>query len=401
LVNNRLVFSGALVLKNNNNFNIFTRNHILILLSFVLTGCDSKEPAAQQQPQYDIGYTTIVPQNIELKDEMPGRTVASYQSEVRPQVGGIILELLFSEGSLIKKGQPLYQIDPAPFKLNLKSAESELRKTKANLTTARNKANRYARLVKEQAVSRQDYDDATSVYQQAQSDVTSAEAAVANSKIDLNYTRVTSPIAGRVGRSTVTAGALVTANQTDPLVTVQTYDPMYVDLTASSGELLQFRRDLASGAYSRNEGELSDITLVLEDGTLYDKKGKILFSDINIDQTTGSFVLRISFPNPDRILLPGMFIRASLPRGIVHDALLVPAKALMRTPKGEAQLYVIGAKDIVELRTVTTETLIKNQWLITKGLQAGDKVIVKGIQFVRPKSPVTKSHEINGTSAEK
>jgi len=389
------------VLKNNNNFNIFTRNHILILLSFVLTGCDSKEPAAQQQPQYDIGYTTIVPQNIELKDEMPGRTVASYQSEVRPQVGGIILELLFSEGSLIKKGQPLYQIDPAPFKLNLKSAESELRKTKANLTTARNKANRYARLVKEQAVSRQDYDDATSVYQQAQSDVTSAEAAVANSKIDLNYTRVTSPIAGRVGRSTVTAGALVTANQTDPLVTVQTYDPMYVDLTASSGELLQFRRDLASGAYSRNEGELSDITLVLEDGTLYDKKGKILFSDINIDQTTGSFVLRISFPNPDRILLPGMFIRASLPRGIVHDALLVPAKALMRTPKGEAQLYVIGAKDIVELRTVTTETLIKNQWLITKGLQAGDKVIVKGIQFVRPKSPVTKSHEINGTSAEK
>lgn len=389
------------MLKNNNNFNIFTRNHILILLSFVLTGCDSKEPAAQQQPQYDIGYTTIVPQNIELKDEMPGRTVASYQSEVRPQVGGIILELLFSEGSLIKKGQPLYQIDPAPFKLNLKSAESELRKTKANLTTARNKANRYARLVKEQAVSRQDYDDATSVYQQAQSDVTSAEAAVANSKIDLNYTRVTSPIAGRVGRSTVTAGALVTANQTDPLVTVQTYDPMYVDLTASSGELLQFRRDLASGAYSRNEGELSDITLVLEDGTLYDKKGKILFSDINIDQTTGSFVLRISFPNPDRILLPGMFIRASLPRGIVHDALLVPAKALMRTPKGEAQLYVIGAKDIVELRTVTTETLIKNQWLITKGLQAGDKVIVKGIQFVRPKSPVTKSHEINGTSAEK
>ncbi len=385
------------MLKKNNKFNVFTRSHILILLSLALTGCDSKEPVAQQQPQYDIGYTTIEPQNIELKDEMPGRTVASYQSEVRPQVGGIIVEQLFSEGSLIKKGQPLYQIDPAPFKLNLKSAESDLRKTKANLTTARNKANRYARLVKEQAVSRQDYDDATSVYQQAQSDVTSAEAAVANSKIDLNYTRVTSPIAGRVGRSTVTAGALVTANQTDPLVTVQTYDPMFVDLTASSGELLQFRRDLASGAYSRNEGELSDITLALEDGSLYDRKGKILFSDININQTTGSFVLRLSFPNPDRILLPGMFIRASLPRGIVHDALLVPAKALTRTPKGAAQLHVIGDKDIVELRNVTTETLINNQWLITKGLQAGEKVIVEGIQFVRPKSPVTKSHEITDT----
>jgi membrane fusion protein (multidrug efflux system) len=285
--------------------------------------------------------------------------------------------------------------------LNLKSAESDLRKTKANLTTARNKANRYARLVKEQAVSRQDYDDATSVYQQAQSDVTSAEAAVANSKIDVNYTRVTSPIAGRVGRSTVTAGALVTANQTDPLVTVQTYDPMYVDLTASSGELLQFRRDLANGVYSRNEGELSDITLSLEDGSLYDKKGKILFSDININQTTGSFVLRLSFPNPDRILLPGMFIRASLPRGIVHDALLVPAKALTRTPKGAAQLHVIGDKDIIELRTVTTETLINNQWLITKGIQAGDKVIVEGIQFVRPKSPVTKSHEMTDTPPEK
>lgn len=388
------------MLKKNNKFNVFTRSHILILLSLALTGCDSKEPVAQQQPQYDIGYTTIEPQNIELKDEMPGRTVASYQSEVRPQIGGIIVEQLFSEGSLIKKGQPLYQIDPAPFKLNLKSAESDLRKTKANLTTARNKANRYARLVKEQAVSRQDYDDATSVYQQAQSDVTSAEAAVANSKIDLNYTRVTSPIAGRVGRSTVTAGALVTANQTDPLVTVQTYDPMFVDLTASSGELLQFRRDLASGAYSRNEGELSDITLALEDGSLYDRKGKILFSDININQTTGSFVLRLSFPNPDRILLPGMFIRASLPRGIVHDALLVPAKALTRTPKGAAQLHVIGDKGIVELRNVTTGTLINNQWLITKGLQAGEKVIVEGIQFVRPKSPVTKSHEITDTPPE-
>lgn len=396
-----MFFSGALVFKKNNKFNVFSRNYVLILLSLALIGCDSKEPAAQQQPQYDIGYTTIVPQNIELKDEMPGRTVASYQSEVRPQVGGIILKQLFSEGSLIKKGQPLYQIDPAPFKLNLKSAESDLRKTKANLTTARNKANRYARLVKEQAVSRQDYDDATSVYQQAQSDVTSAEAAVANSKIDLNYTRVTSPIAGRVGRSTVTAGALVTANQTDPLVTVQTYDPMFVDLTASSGELLQFRRDLASGAYSRNEGELSDITLALEDGSLYDRKGEILFSDININQTTGSFVLRLSFPNPDRILLPGMFIRASLPRGIVHDALLVPAKALTRTPKGAAQLHIISDKDIVELRTVTTETLINNQWLITKGLQAGEKVIVEGIQFVRPKSPVTKSHEITDTPPEK
>lgn len=368
----------------------------LALLSLVcIQGCEDKQAAPPQGPQYDIGYVTVTTQSVELRDEMPGRTIASYEAEVRPQVGGIILKQLFEEGTMVQKGQPLYQIDPAPFKLSLDQARSDLSKASANLATAKNRADRYRRLVREKAVSRQDYDDAVATYQEEQSNVASAKAGVENAKINLNYTKVNAPIDGRAGRSSVTAGALVTANQSAPLVTVQTYNPMHVDLTASSTELLRFRRELAQGAFKRTETELGDIQLSLEDGTIYDKLGTILFSDINIDETTGSFVLRVSFPNPQQILLPGMFVRASLPRGIVDNAILIPAKALTRTPKGDAQVSVIGQDSKVEVRTVETERLINNQWLITQGLNVGEKVIVDGLQFVRSGAPVSKSHEIS------
>ncbi|MGF1736626.1 efflux RND transporter periplasmic adaptor subunit [Photobacterium satsumensis] len=366
------------------------------LLSLVFVqGCEDKQAAPPQGPQYDIGYVTVTTQSVELRDEMPGRTIASYEAEVRPQVGGIILKQLFEEGTMVQKGQPLYQIDPAPFQLSLDQARSDLSKASANLATAKNRADRYRRLVREKAVSRQDYDDAVATYQEEQSNVASAKAGVENAKINLNYTKVNAPIDGRAGRSSVTAGALVTANQSAPLVTVQTYNPMHVDLTASSTELLRFRRELAQGAFKRTETELGDIQLSLEDGTIYDKLGTILFSDINIDETTGSFVLRVSFPNPQQILLPGMFVRASLPRGIVDNAILIPAKALTRTPKGDAQVSVIGQDSKVEVRTVETERLINNQWLITQGLNVGEKVIVDGLQFVRSGAPVSKSHEIS------
>ncbi|PSU34744.1 efflux RND transporter periplasmic adaptor subunit [Photobacterium lutimaris] len=368
----------------------------LALLSLVfIQGCEEKPTAPPQTPQYDIGYVTVATKTVELRDEMPGRTIASYQAEVRPQVGGIILRQLFEEGTMVQKGQPLYQIDPAPFQLLLDQARSDLNKASANLATARNRADRYRRLVREKAVSRQDYDDAVATYQEAQSNVASAKASVENAKINLNYTKVNTPIDGRAGRSSVTAGALVTANQSAPLVTVQTYNPMHVDLTASSTELLQFRRELAQGAFKRTETELGDIQLSLEDGTIYDQLGTVLFSDINIDETTGSFVLRVSFPNPQQILLPGMFVRASLPRGIVDNAILIPAKALTRTPKGDAQVSIIGQDNKVEVRTVKTERLINNQWLITQGLNVGEKVIVDGLQFVRSGAPVSKSHEVS------
>ncbi|MGR5064976.1 efflux RND transporter periplasmic adaptor subunit [Photobacterium sp. DNB22_13_2] len=368
----------------------------LALLSLLfIQGCEDKETAPPQGPQYDIGYVTVVTKSVELRDEMPGRTVASYEAEVRPQVGGIILKQLFEEGTMVQKGQPLYQIDPAPFQLSLDQAQSELSKASANLATARNRADRYRRLVREKAVSRQDYDDAVATYQEAQSNVASAKAGVENAKINLNYTKVNAPIDGRAGRSSVTAGALVTANQSAPLVTVQTYNPMHVDLTASSTELLLYRRELAQGAFKQTKAELGDIQLSLEDGTIYDKLGTILFSDINIDETTGSFVLRVSFPNPQQILLPGMFVRASLPRGIVDSAILIPAKALTRTPKGDAQVSVIGQDNKVEVRTVKTERLINNHWLITQGLNVGEKVIVDGLQFVRSGAPVSKSHEVS------
>ncbi|MGF1687119.1 efflux RND transporter periplasmic adaptor subunit [Photobacterium japonica] len=365
------------------------------LSASLLQGCDKKETPAAQGPQYDIGYVTIQTQPVELKDEMPGRTLASFEAEVRPQVGGIILRQLFDEGTMVKKGQPLYQIDPAPFQLQLDQAQSNLRKTLANQSTARNRAERYRRLVRERAVSRQDFDDAVATYQEAQSNVASAVATVENAKINLNYTRVYSPIAGRAGRSTVTAGALVTANQGSPLVTVQTYDPMYVDLTASSTELLQFRRELAQGQFTRTHNESKNITLFLEDTTTYNHRGAILFSDININEATGSFVLRVSFPNPDQILLPGMFVRASLPRGVIDKAILIPAKALSRTPKGDAQVFVINNENTVEIKTVEASRLVNNQWLITKGLDVGQKVVVDGVQFVRSGSPVAKSHEVS------
>ncbi|MBC7004904.1 efflux RND transporter periplasmic adaptor subunit [Photobacterium sp. BZF1] len=375
----------------------FSLSLVLLSITF-LQGCEDKQATAPQGPQYDIGYVTVATNSVELRDEMPGRTVASYEAEVRPQVGGIILKQLFEEGTMVAKGQPLYQIDPAPFQLSLDQARSDLNKATANLATARNRADRYRRLVREKAVSRQDYDDAVATYQEAQSDVASAKASVENAKINLNYTKVNAPIDGRAGRSSVTAGALVTANQSAPLVTVQTYNPMHVDLTASSTELLQYRRELAQGAFKRDDAELSDIQLSLEDGTTYDQPGTILFSDINIDETTGSFVLRVSFPNPQQILLPGMFVRASLPRGVVDKAILIPAKALTRTPKGEAQVSVIGQDNKVEVKTVQTDRLVNNQWLITKGLSVGDKVIVDGLQFVRSGAPVSKSHEISTTT---
>ncbi|TKB49165.1 efflux RND transporter periplasmic adaptor subunit [Ferrimonas aestuarii] len=361
----------------------------LVALSLLLGGCKPAEQQAQSAPPPpEIRFVEVKLQAIELKDQMPGRTVASFIAEVRPQVGGIILKQLFTEGALIEKGQPLYQIDPEPFEVAFRSAKSDLQKANANLATAQNRAARYERLVKQNAVSRQDFDDALANFQQAESDVAIAKAAIETARINLDYTKVTSPISGRIGRSTVTEGALVTANQASALVTVQTYDPMYVDITASSNELLAFNRGLQSGAFSREEGELSDIQLTLEDDSVYPFGGKFLFSDVNIDQTTGSFVLRLSFENPNNTLLPGMFVRATLPRGIDHKAILIPAKALSRTPRGQAQVSVINADNVVEVRPVETEEMINNQWLVTKGLNAGDRVIAEGLQFVRPGAPV-------------
>ncbi|MGL6258673.1 efflux RND transporter periplasmic adaptor subunit [Vibrio sp. WXL210] len=370
----------------------------LILASFIfLSGCDgqqSQAPAATP-PAPAIGYTVVNAQPLELTDSMPGRTLASFKAEVRPQVGGILVSQLFQEGAFIDKGQPLYQIDPDSFQVTLNSAKADLKRARANLATASNRAKRYERLVRENAVSRQDYDDAVASLQQAQSDVATAQASIDAAQINLDYTKVTSPISGRIGRSSVTEGALVTANQADPLATVQTYDPMYVDLTASSNELLAFRRALQAGDFSRSEQDLTNIHLTLEDGTDYEHKGTILFSDVNISESTGAFVLRVSFPNPDNILLPGMFVRATLPKGVASDAILVPAKAVSRTPQGTAQVWVIDDNDVVNIRTVSADKLINNQWLITEGLNSGDKVVAVGLQFIRPDMTLTNTYDIS------
>nr|WP_202819679.1 efflux RND transporter periplasmic adaptor subunit [Thaumasiovibrio occultus] len=355
-------------------------------------------------PPPAIGYLVVKSEPLELFSNMPGRTLASFKAEVRPQVGGIVTKQLFKEGAIINKGQPLYQIDPEPFQVQLDSAQSELARARANLATASNRAKRYRNLVAQNAVSRQDYDDTVASFQQAQADVTAAQAAVDSAEISLSYTQVTSPISGRIGRSNITEGALVTANQSTPLVTVQTYDPMYVDLTASSNELLAFRRALSDGTYSRNKDELNRISLTLEDGSTYPQLGSILFSDISISESTGSFVLRVSFPNPDQILLPGMFVRARLPKGTMANALLVPAKAVSRTPQGDAQVWILDENNTASIQRVVTDEMLDNQWLVTEGLKAGDRVIVTGTQFVRPNMPVAKPYDVttspNGPSSE-
>lgn len=370
----------------------------LVLASLIfLFGCDghqSQSPAAAP-PAPAIGYTVVNAQPLELTNNMPGRTLASFKAEVRPQVGGILVSQLFQEGAFIDKGQPLYQIDSDSFQVTLNSAKADLKRARANLATASNRAKRYERLVRENAVSRQDYDDAVASLQQAQSDVATAQASIDAAQINLDYTKVISPISGRIGRSSVTEGALVTANQAEPLATVQTYDPMYVDLTASSNELLAFRRALQAGDFSRSEQDLTNIQLTLEDGSYYEHKGTILFSDVNISESTGAFVLRVSFPNPDNILLPGMFVRATLPKGVTNDAILVPAKAVSRTPQGSAQVWVIDDNDVVNIRTVSADKLINNQWLITEGLNSGDKVVAVGLQFIRPDMTLTNTYDIS------
>ncbi|QIA63385.1 efflux RND transporter periplasmic adaptor subunit [Vibrio astriarenae] len=370
---------------------------LYLVSSIFMLGCDNQQSSAPSAalPAPSIGYTVVQAQPLELTDNMPGRTLASFKAEVRPQVGGILLSQLFQEGAFIDKGQPLYQIDPDSFQVSLDSAKADLRRAKANLATASNRAKRYERLVQQNAVSRQDYDDAVASLQQAQSDVETAQASIDSAQINLDYTQVTSPISGRIGRSSVTEGALVTANQSEPLAIVQTYDPMFVDLTASSNDLLTFRRALSAGDFSRSEQDTTNIQLTLEDGSDYEYKGTILFSDVNISESTGAFVLRVSFPNPDNILLPGMFVRATLPKGVASDAILVPAKSVSRTPQGTAQVWVIDENGVVDIRTVTADKLINNQWLITEGLNSGEKVVAVGLQFIRPGMSLTNTYDVS------
>lgn len=360
--------------------------------AFLLAACGGNEQqnaagaAGQSAPAVTV--LTVKVESVPVASELPGRTAPYLIAELRPQVTGIVKQRLFKEGSEVKAGQVLYQIDAATYQAAADSARASLARAEANLDAARLKAERYAELVKIEAVSKQANEEAVAAMKQAQADVGSAKAALDRARIDLGYTRVASPIAGRIGRSTVTPGALVTANQVAALATVQQLDPIYVDLTQSSTELLHMKRDLESGKLQRAGGNAVPVQLVLEDGSLYGAAGKLAFSEVTVDQATGSVTLRAVFPNPKGELLPGMYVRARLAQGVQDNAIRVPHAAVSRDPKGNATVMLVNAESKAEPRVVKTAQSLGDQWVVTEGLAAGDRVIVEGLQRVKPGAPV-------------
>lgn len=356
----------------------------------VIAGCTPSgaaggAPAGQGAAAPQVGVVTLAAQAVPVVTELPGRTSPYAIAEVRPQVTGIVLERRFAEGGEVKAGQPLYRIDAATYEAALASARASQAKAEANLASTRAKAQRYAELVAIKAVSQQDNDDSQAALKQAEAELQAAKAAVETARIDLDYTRVASPIGGRIGKSGVTQGALVTANQATALATVQQLDPIYVDVTQSSAELLRLRRELGQGAQKAGV----KVTLRLEDGSVYPLAGKLQFSDVTVDPGTGSVTLRALFPNPERVLLPGMYVHAQIAEGVREQAILAPQQGVTRNAKGEAVALVVGADGKIEQRAVTAERTVGDRWLVTSGLRAGDRLVVEGLQKVRAGAAVT------------
>ncbi len=355
---------------------------------FITGGCGKKATAPQQMPPPEVGVITVKPQHVALTTELPGRTSAYYVAEVRPQVGGIILKRLFTEGSDVKAGAVLYQIDPAIYQAAYASTKAALSRAEANAVPLRLKAERYGQLVEINAVSKQDSDDTSAQLKQAEADIEAAKAALETARINLAYTKITAPISGRIGRSSVTDGALVTANQPVALATIQQLSTVYVDVTQSSAELLKLKQNLASGLMKKGGADQARVKLVLEDGNAYPLEGTLKFSEVTVDQSTGSIILRAIFPNPKQTLLPGMFVRAVIEEGVNDRAILVPQQGVTRTPQGDAMVMVVGAEEKVEPRTIKVARTVGDSWLVSEGLNTGDRVILEGIQRARPGTPV-------------
>ncbi|EIW9480629.1 MULTISPECIES: efflux RND transporter periplasmic adaptor subunit [Klebsiella] len=351
----------------------------LIISTLLLTGCDNSgdQQAQPQAPQVSVHVVRSEP--LSVTTELPGRTSAFRVAEVRPQVSGIILKRNFVEGSDIKAGESLYQIDPATYQAAWNSAKGDEAKAEAAAAIAHLTVKRYVPLLGTKYISQQEYDQAVATAHQADADVVAAKAAVESARINLAYTKVTSPIDGRIGKSSVTEGALVTNGQADAMATVQQLDPIYVDVTESSNDFMRLKQE----SLQRGDDSKS-VQLIMENGQPYSLKGSLQFSDVTVDESTGSITLRAVFPNPQHTLLPGMFVRARIDEGINPQAILVPQQGVTRTPRGDATVMIVNAQNQVENREVTAAQAIGDKWLITSGLQNGDKVIVSGLQKVRP-----------------
>ena len=355
--------------------------------SIALVGC-SKDPkdaqqaaAAQKMPPPEVGVIVAQPQSVEQSVELSGRTSAYQVSEVRPQTGGVILKRLFAEGSYVQAGQALYEIDAKTNRASADSARATLLRQQANLNALRVKEGRYRQLVGTNAVSKQEYDDIHAQVLLAEADVAASQAALKNAEITLGYSTVRAPISGQSSRSSVTAGALVTANQADPLVTIQQLNPIYVDINQSSAEMLRLRQQLSKG--SLNNSNNTRVKITLEDGSDYPVEGQLAFSDASVNPDTGTVTLRAVFSNPNHLLLPGMYATAKISQGIIPNAYLIPQAAVSRLPTGQAIALVVNAKNTVEARPITTVGVKAQDWIVTDGLQAGDKIVVDGVAKVK------------------
>jgi membrane fusion protein (multidrug efflux system) len=357
---------------NSNKRAILMTTMVILIAGLILSGCGKKTNGPPPMPE--VAVVTIQPRPVVMTTELPGRTAAYLIAEVRPQVGGIIQKRMFTEGSNVKAGQALFQIDPALY-------QAALDRSEANLTAIQLRADRLRELLADKAVSQQESDDATAALKQTQADVQTA-------RINLRYTTITAPISGRIGRSSVTVGALVTAQQPTALATIQQMNLMYVDVSQSTADILRLRRQLQKGQLDQNGKNQQKVRLIMDDGTEYPLKGTLQFRDVTVDPTTGSVILRIIFPNPKGVLLPGMFVRTVVQEGINKKAILVPQQAVTRDPKGNPLTLIVDAQGKVQQRPLTLDRTIGKDWLVSSGLGPGERVIVEGVLKVKPGMPV-------------
>ena len=371
----------------------FSRFSVFITATLVaglsLTGCSKPKPAGPPPSgPPEVGIIVVKQEKVALTTELSGRTVPQQIAEVRPQVSGIILKRLFTEGSDVKAGQVLYQIDSAAFEAAYASAKASQAKVEASLVSQRLTEERYRDLVKIRAVSQQDYDNASAALKQTEAELAVTKAAVETARINLAYTKVKAHISGRIGRSSVTDGALVTAGQPSPLATIQQLGSMYVDVNQSISEMLKLKQNLANGVLKKSSAVQAPVKLLLEDGSTYPSTGTLKFSEVTVDQGTGSVTMRAVFPNPNQALLPGMFVRAVLVEGVNENAILIPQRGVTRNPKGEAMVMVVGAEEKVEPRPIKVVRTVGDSWLVSDGLKTGDRVILEGLQKARPGTAV-------------
>jgi membrane fusion protein (multidrug efflux system) len=373
-----------------------------ITISLLLAGCGSGEEQAPPPPPPQVGVVTLRTEPVTLTTELPGRIAAVETSEVRPQISGVVRERFFSEGTNVRAGQILYQIEDAPYRAALANAEGQLARARASIQSTQRQAERYGELVGINAVSRQEAENATATAQQSRADVTAQAAAVESARINLGFTRIRAPISGRIGRSLVTPGALVQSGQADPLATIQRLDRVYVDVAQSSAELLNLRQSLRGGDVTRPSVDSARAQLVLPNGAVYPIEGRLQFSEASVDPTTGGVILRATFPNPEGLLLPGMYVRARLIEGVRQQAVMAPQQGITRNERGQAVALVVNAQNKVVQRMVQTDRAVGGRWIVTSGLKPGDRLIVEGLLNLQPGAtvkPVPWQQRAGGQSA--